>query len=317
MGSQFSRRWPQLVLWAFFLLALAYLGRIGWAWRSTLIPTPVATATPTPTPAARTFDPARSLEHVRAQMAFGPRVPNTQAATQAREYIRRVLQQNGWTVEFQAFTYRGVPLVNVVARRGRGPVFIVGAHYDSRRFADHDPDPEKRREPVPGANDGASGTAVLLELARVLTWDTDRYAVWLYFFDAEDQGNIDGWPWAVGARHAAAALPPELDVRGVIVVDMVGEAEQQIFWEGNSTPALREALWNTAARLGYDRYFVPQVRYTIIDDHIPFLERGIPAVDIIDFDYPYWHTTADTEDKIAAASLERVGRVVEAWLESR
>ncbi len=301
----------QGALLGIFVLAIGYLGRVGWA----LLPTPTPTPTWTPTPEARLFDGSRAFRHVEAQVAFGPRLPGSEAAGRTRLYIRDVLEQAGWRVEQEAFTFRGVRLVNLVARRGEGPVILLGAHYDTRRFAERDPDPARRREPVPGANDGASGVAVLLELARVLRWDTSRYAVWLYFFDAEDQGNIDGWPWSVGARYAARQVSPDTDIRAVIVPDMIGDADQQIYWERRSTPWLKASLWEVAARLGYGQTFIPQDKYTIIDDHLPFLEQGFPAALIIDFEYAAWHTTADTPDKVRPESLARVGRVIEAWVE--
>ncbi|MDI7275078.1 MAG: M28 family peptidase, partial [Anaerolineae bacterium] len=122
-----------------------------------------------------------------------------------------------------------------------------------------------------------------------------------------------GWPWSVGARHLADTLtdPPAF----VIVVDMVGDTDQQLYWEVSSTPWLRQRLWSLAEELGYGQFFTPSEKHHLADDHTPFLERGIPAVDIIDFDYPPWHTTADTPDRVSAASLERVGRVVECLLE--
>jgi len=96
---------------------------------------------------------------------------------------------------------------------------------------------------------------------------------------------------------------------------MIGDADQQIYWEANSTADLRERIWRVAAELGYSQYFIPQVGHSMLDDHTAFLERGIPAVDIIDFDYAYWHTTGDTLDKVSADSLERVGRTLQVWLE--
>ncbi len=303
----------QILLVVFFILAVGYLGQVGWGLR----PVPTPSPPPAPTVGRTWFEGQRAYKHVLAQMAFGPRVPGTEAAARTRLFIRNELLRVGWLAEQEAFVYEGVRVVNLVARQGQGPVIILGAHYDTRRVAELDPSADKRSQPVPGANDGASGVAVLLELARVLRWDTTRYAVWLYFFDAEDQGRLDGWPWAVGARYAARNLPPDIDVQAVIIVDMVGDADQQLYWEANSTPELRAALWDIAATLGYGAYFIPKEKYRIIDDHVPFLERGIPAVDIIDFDYPYWHTTEDTADKVSPESLERVGRVVQQWVETR
>lgn len=256
------------------------------------------------------FDGRRAYAHVQAQCAFGPRLPGSPAAQAVATYIHNTLESLGWQVTYQDFTYRGVPLRNVIARRGNGakPAVLLGAHYDTRRLADRDlnnPDVA-----VLGANDGASGVAVLLELARVL--GEPRQRVILAFFDAEDQGELAGWEWAVGANYLATHL--DEPVSAVIVVDMVGDADQQIYWEANSHQELRQRLWTIAAELGYSAHFIAQTKYRLLDDHIPFLRKGIPAVDIIDFDYPYWHTAGDTPDKVSPASLERVGRVLERYL---
>jgi glutaminyl-peptide cyclotransferase len=258
------------------------------------------------------FDGKKAYGHVLEQAAIGPRPAGSEEAQQTADYITGVLDKLGWTVESQEFVYNGIVGRNVVASRGGGGVIILGAHYDTRPLADRDPvDPSL---PVPGANDGASGVAVLLELARVLDLSESDVQVWLMFFDAEDRGGINGWPFSVGATYAAQRLT--VDPRAVVIVDMVGDADQQFFWEQNSDPQLNRQLWAVAADLGYEDYFIPRNGPAIIDDHLPFLQRGLSAVDIIDFDYPYWHTTEDTADKVSSASLERVGRVLEAWLES-
>jgi len=333
----------EIVLLAVFLLALAYLGRVGWYMRPTptltptLTPTPTPTYTPTPTPvpsptptatptrhqvppvgsAVDRFDGERAYRDVVAQVALGPRIPGSQASAQARAYFRKHLEQAGWQVSEQRFSYANVSLANLVARKGEGPVIIVGAHYDSRPRADNDPDPARRETPVPAANDGASGAAVLLELARVLRWDETQGAIWLYFFDAEDSGNIAGWPWVLGSSHAAQSLPRDTRVEAMVLLDMVGDRDQQFYWEGNSDPGLRAEVWLQSVQLGYGPYFIPRVKYSLTDDHVPFVQRGIPAVDVVDFDYPYWHTTEDTADKVAPESLTRVGRVITLWLEKR
>jgi Zn-dependent M28 family amino/carboxypeptidase len=194
----------------------------------------------------------------------------------------------------------------------------LGAHYDSRRCADQ---PEGGcPEPVLGANDGASGVAVLLELARVLELDWKERQIWLVFFDAEDNGHLDGWDWIAGSRQFALRVQDLRaageEFRAMILLDMIGDADLQIYYEGNSDPLLREEIWSAAGSLGFGESFIPQQKYSMIDDHIPFRELGIPSVDIIDFDYPPWHTTGDTLDKISAESLECVGRTMESWLES-
>lgn len=187
---------------------------------------------------------------------------------------------------------------------------MIGVHYDSRLGADQDPHPARRSEPVPGANDGASGVAVLLEMARRLPSDT--VPVWLVFFDAEDNGKLPSWDWILGSRAFVAALKEK--PRAAVIVDMVGDAHLNIFIEKNSDPQLSAQIWAQAAALGYEKLFIPIPKYRMLDDHIPFLEAGIPAVNIIDFDYPYWHTTADTADKVSADSLKAVGETLLAWV---
>jgi Zn-dependent M28 family amino/carboxypeptidase len=264
-------------------------------------------------PETATFDGERAYAHVTAQCDLGPRPTGSQAWQATGDTIIAELERQGWTVETQEFTYRDTPVRNIIGKSNSSseqPVIILGAHYDTRRSADQ----ENPAEPVLGANDGASGVAVLLELARVLGRSTERpYQVWLAFFDAEDNGDLDGWEWCVGSSYMAANLT--VTPQAVVVVDMVGDADQQLYLERNSDPAIQTQLWGIAATLGYTSTFVPEYRWSMLDDHTPFLQRGIPAVDVIDFNYPYWHTTRDTPDKVSAESLERVGRVLEVWLE--
>jgi Zn-dependent M28 family amino/carboxypeptidase len=255
------------------------------------------------------FDGEAAYGHVVAQCNFGFRPTGSEALRATGDYIIAELGRLGWAVETQEFTYHDTPVRNIIGRSGTGPVIIVGAHYDTRRSADM----EDASVPVLGANDGASGAAVLLELARTLDRDKLHNEVWLAFFDAEDDGRLDGWEWCVGSGYMAEHLT--VTPQAVVVVDMVGDADQQLYLEHNSDPALQAQLWDVAANLGYADAFVAEYEYAIFDDHVPFAQRGIPAVDVIDFDYPYWHTTQDTPDKVSAASLERVGRTVEVWLE--
>jgi Zn-dependent M28 family amino/carboxypeptidase len=257
---------------------------------------------------------------VLAQTEIGPRPTGSDAGWATGDYISAELNKAGWSTESQEFIFKGVRGRNLIGRKIVGleaqlskEVIIVGTHYDTRPAADFDPDPTRRNSWIDGANDGASGVAVLLELARVLDTDQLDREVWLIFFDAEDRGRLGGWPFSVGARHLAEQL--NVHPQSVVIVDMVGDADQNIYFERNSTKALNREIWATAAELGYADFFIPQVRHFVIDDHIPFLERAIPAVDIIDFNYPYWHTVEDTLDKVVPESLERVGRTLEVWLE--
>ncbi len=270
-----------------------------------------------PEPEPLVFDGEAAYSHVLAQCDLGFRPTGSEAGWATGDYIIAQLEEQGWAVETEEFTYRETPVRNVVGRSstgsdqgvGEGPVIVLGAHYDTRLSADEE-DPSV---PVMGANDGASGVAVLLELARTLDQDKLQHQIWLAFFDAEDNGRLDGWEWCVGSSYMAAHL--EIMPEAVVVVDMIGDADQQIFLERNSDAPLQTRLWEIAATLSYTDTFISEYRWAIYDDHVPFAQRGIPAVDIIDFDYPYWHTTQDTPDKVSAESLERVGRVLEVWLE--
>lgn len=263
------------------------------------------------------FDGDRAYAHAGAQCDFGPRPPGSEALRQAGNYIVDELEDQGWTVEEQTFEYQGVTVRNLIGRKGEGAPIIVGAHYDTRAVADRDPDPQQWDAPVPGGNDGASGVAVLLELARSLNVPQTGHEVWLAFFDGEDNGSdgLPGWDWIVGSSYMAGHLANNVDF--MILLDMIGDQDQRIYWEGSSTGWMREAVWEVAGQLGYSEHFIPRVGYNLIDDHRPFLNQGVPAIDIIDFDYPYWHTTEDTCDKLSRGSLARVGQVVEATLERR
>lgn len=261
------------------------------------------------------FDGQRALEDVEHQLTLGPRVPGSVAHQQAVNWIAETLRVAGWLVEIQETERLGHPIRNVIAKRGSGqPWLIIGAHYDSRIQSDQDPHPEAQGEPVPGANDGASGVAVLLELARVLPRNLDKQ-IWLVLFDAEDNGRIEGWDWILGSRAFAESLNSYPDA--VVIIDMIGDADLQIHLETNSDDQLSKEIWHQAATLGHNDVFISAERHSMLDDHTPFLELGIPAVDIIDFDYPYWHTISDTLDKVSPASLQVVGETLLAWVISR
>jgi glutaminyl-peptide cyclotransferase len=262
-------------------------------------------------PAPAFFDGTHAYADVQTQVAFGPRTPGSEGHAQIREWMRAELESAGWIVEVHESERLGHPIYNIIAKRNdKEPQIILGAHYDTRFFADNDPDVNKHTEPVPGANDGASGVSVLLELARSLPNDT--VPVWLVFFDTEDNGRIDGWDWILGSRAFAEEI--QIAPRAVVIVDMIGDADLNIYLEKNSDDQIRAEIWNTAAKLGYGSVFVNEEKFSMIDDHTPFLEAGIPAVDIIDFDYSYWHTTQDTVDKVSAESLHAVGDTLWHWV---
>ena len=280
-------------------------------------PTPTntrAAVIPSPTqsrPETVSFDGQRAYADVGTQVAFGARIPGSEGHAKVQKWMRAELESAGWQVEVQKSEAMGHPIENIVAKRGDAtPQIILGAHYDSRRFADNDPDPANHSQPVPGANDGASGVAVLLELARVLPQDT--VPIWLVFFDAEDNGRIEGWDWILGSREFVKNNP--VRPSAVVIVDMIGDADLNIYKEQYSSPELTDEIWSVATSLNYDNVFIPEYKHSIIDDHMPFVEVGIPAVDIIDIEYPYWHTMQDTPDKVSVESLQAVGETVHAWV---
>jgi Zn-dependent M28 family amino/carboxypeptidase len=261
------------------------------------------------------FDGSRAYQDVNHQLSFGARIPDSQAHSKTIDYIESEMKKSGWDVSGQDTQKMGHPIHNVIAKRGSGsPWVILGAHYDSRLVADQDTNPAARLQPVMGANDGASGVAVLLELGRVLP-KTVKGQVWLVFFDAEDQGNIAGWDWILGSRAFVESLQGKPD--SAIVIDMIGDKDLDLYWERNSNILLTQNIWSIAAQNGYAKQFIGQYKYSMIDDHTPFLERGIRAVDIIDFDYPFWHTSGDTVDKVSPESLKAIGDTLYAWLLSQ
>jgi glutaminyl-peptide cyclotransferase len=154
--------------------------------------------------------------------------------------------------------------------------------------------------------------AVLLELARVLTIPKNKQ-IWIVLFDIEDNGNLQDWDWILGSQYFA----DNLDIRPAVVVnlDMIGDTDLTIYKERNSTASITDEIWGVANQLGLSDVFIPEYAYSIIDDHTPFLRLGIKAIDIIDMDYPYWHTTKDDISKVSAKSLGAVGNVIEKWIE--
>ena len=200
------------------------------------------------------FDGARAFADAAYQVALGPRIPGSAAHSKISAWLRKELSPYGWQVEDQKGELQGHPINNIIARRGNsGSWIVLGAHYDTRLYADRDPDPGKRMEGVPGADDGASGVAVLLELGRTLPRDLPKQ-IWLVFFDAEDNGNIEGWVWILGSRWIVGQLGRYPDA--AVIVDMVGDANLNLYFEKNSDPSLSTQIWNQAALVGYSSSFI-------------------------------------------------------------
>ena len=275
--------------------------------------------------AEQEFDGAAAYEYVRTQVAFGPRVPNTEGHRQAGDWILSRLRLTADVIEEHPFTHvtregDTLELRNFLGRFNPDAQqrILYVAHWDTRPIADYAPDAAARERPILGANDGASGVAVLLGVAAALARTPPEVGVDLLFVDGEDYGD-----WAlredvlIGSTYYAENLSSEVERPLFAVVwDMVGDADLRIPQEGNShdfAPEVVRRVWSTAERLGYEKHFIGRVGRQITDDHIPLQEAGIRAIDVIDLDYGpnnrYWHTQEDTIDKVSAESLQIVGDV--------
>jgi Zn-dependent M28 family amino/carboxypeptidase len=269
--------------------------------------------------ASQQFDGRQALRWVEYQVAAGPRIPNTPAHRAVGDWLVAELRARADTVEVQEWTHvtqtgDTLHLRNVIARfrPAEANRVLYVSHWDSRPHADQDPDPAKRRLPVPGADDGASSTAVLLGVADALKHSPPSVGVDLVFVDGEDYGDFDGPDVLLGSKYFAQHLNAGYRPLFAVVWDMVGDRNQRFEQEGYSldrAPEVVERVWRTAEDLGLRRVFRAQRGGAITDDHIPLLEAGIRAIDVIDLDYEAWHTTADTPDKISAVSLANAGRV--------
>jgi Zn-dependent M28 family amino/carboxypeptidase len=265
------------------------------------------------------FDADRAFADLVRQTEFGPRVPGTEAHRACARWLTAQLDSLADTVWQQSFSAY-VPLVmdslsftNIIGRfapEKKGRV-LLGAHWDTRPFADQDPDSADRTRSFDGASDGASGVAVLLEIARALKAQPPPIGVDIVFFDGEDLGRTSAdHEWCLGSRYFAQRLPVKYD--WAIIADLVGDKDLTLYREGysyRSARALQDRIWNKARELG-ETAFREEVEFDITDDHVPFLMRGIPAVDIIDLRYQYWHTSEDTPANCSPASLRTVGRVM-------
>jgi hypothetical protein len=269
----------------------------------------------------REFAGARAFTYLEQQMQFGPRVPGTPAHERTGDWILEHLRATADTVAVQGFTHvtrqgTSLQLRNFFARFRPAATerVLLLAHWDTRPHADQSANLGQQRLPVPGANDGASGVALLLGVADVLKAKPPTVGVDLLFVDGEDYGNFvtDSNDVLIGSRYFARHQPPGYQPLFAVLFDMVADKDQQFYYEGNSqafAPEVVDRVWHTAADLGYGRIFVPGVRHTLTDDHVALQQVGIHAIDVVDFDYPYWHTTDDTIDKVSAASLQVVGDV--------
>ena len=277
------------------------------------------------TESAPSFSGDRAMELLEAQCALGTRAPGTVGNARLRTMLVDEATRLGLKPVVLCFRdqdpfsegKKDMEICNLVISTGptEGQRLWLGAHYDTRPVCDRDPDPARRGEFLPGANDGASGVAVLWHLMELLSAQPPPQGVDFLFFDGEDSGRSQlPRSYCLGSQHLVATRfdmgnPLGIQPRGLVLLDMVGEKELRIPMERNSYMAAPEwtmAIFARAAELGLDA-FVPEVGTAVFDDHIPFLEAGIPAVDLIDFTFPQWHTTGDTPEVCSPGSLEQVG----------
>ena len=257
------------------------------------------------------------------QVAFGPRIPGSPGHQRQLEWMHAWLSERADTVEMQSFvttTTEGVTLdlTNLFARfqPERADRILLVAHWDTRPLADQSATPEEREQPVPGANDGASGTAILLQLAEMFANNPPPVGVDLLFVDGEDFGPSTT-DMFLGAKHFAANQPPGYAPLYGVLIDMVGDRDPRFPIEGYSqqaAPEVVQRVWSVARDLGYDHVFVDERGGAISDDHVALNEGGIRTIDIIDFDYGpgnrYWHTPQDVVENTSAETLDMVGEVL-------
>jgi len=272
------------------------------------------------------FSGTQALAYVKQQVAFGPRVPGTEGHRRMSDWLIAQMRERADTVIVQEWRHvlasgDTVTLRNVFARfrPAAAERVLYLAHWDTRPIAESDPVPANRARPIPGANDGASGVALLIALADALRKSPPAVGVDLLFVDGEDYGSFDTQTDVLlGSTYFADHLPvPGYRPMYGVLFDMIGDADLRIPQEGNSVskaPEVVARVWAQAKELGYERYFPAEAGIPITDDHIPLLNKGLRVIDVIDLDYPHHHTLADDVSKVSARSLQIVGDVALALL---
>ncbi len=283
------------------------------------------------------FNPDSAYQYVKTQVDFGPRVPNTPAHSKCSAYLISLLKRFTPEVTVQqgrvyAYNKNLLNFKNIIAswNPDNPDRILLCAHWDSRPYADFDPDPANHKKPIDGANDGASGVGVLLEIARTLSLKNPNIGVDLILFDAEDygppqdhtlSGSTDAY-WGLGSQYwANNPHKPDYKAKYGILLDMVGAKNATFLMEGVSVQFAGDIVrqvWNTGNRLGYSSYFLYEQGGNITDDHIPINTiRNIPTIDIIHLDknsetgfYPYWHTIRDNLESIDKNTLKAVGQTL-------
>jgi len=270
------------------------------------------------------FNASVSYDLLKRQCDFGPRNPGSFGHQKCLEWMVAYFRSLGLIPIEQKFDIidprSGVKLhlTNIIVPIGLGetPPVMLCAHWDTRSVADRDRDPKLRDQPISGANDGASGVAVLMEIARVLVADPPSRPVLIALWDGEDIGR-ENHPdeYAAGSRYWARHQTPEPPAEAILL-DMVGDSDLRFpveWFSERYSPALRSDIWQIAEQIGVSA-FTDEQGPAVEDDHVPLIRAGIPSIDIIDFDYPYWHTQQDTPDKCSPESLGQTGRVLLAYI---
>ncbi|HEU4387264.1 MAG TPA: M28 family peptidase [Blastocatellia bacterium] len=257
-------------------------------------------------------DASRAFEHVRKLVDLGPHPSGSPAIKKAQDYLGNELKSYGLKVtedNFTGETPRGpIPMKNLIAELpgSRPDIVIIAGHYDTKQLGG-----------FVGANDGGSSAAAVLEMARVLAPTKQDATLWFVLFDGEEAViEWEGTDNTYGSRHLAAKLTADGSlkrIKAMILVDMIGDENLDLMIDGGSTRWLVDIVWRKAREIGHGRHFLGnESGYS--DDHIPFVERGIPAIDLIDFNYgpgnSYWHTAQDTLDKVSGESIKVVCDVV-------
>jgi glutaminyl-peptide cyclotransferase len=251
-------------------------------------------------PSADRFDSAKAWALLREQVELGPRPAGSEASRRLAERLRELLPHG---------RFQQVPdgLRNIVGTvRGREPGYVVvGAHYDTKDIPG-----------FLGANDGASGTAVLIRLARTIK--RPRHTLKFILFDGEEspRGTPNRLFEQRGLRGSKVAAPRYRDARAMVLIDFVGDRDLSIPREGFSYPDMWRKLRASAKRVGVARHFPPGVRGAIADDHLPFLREGVPSIDLIDFSFPCWHLVCDDLSRVSEASLDASGEALYPFLAS-
>ncbi len=326
--------WIELVLVGVLVAAVGFFGYLGYG----LIQ---AQATP------EEFSGEDALAAAATQMEFGPRIVGTESSIQVQDWLISEFQSAGWYPARQPFILpvpaenmppntvftstetSSVPMVqgmNIIAVNDEStetnrPVGWIVTRYDTRLWADADPDPAQRQMPVPGANGGASGPALVVEMAHTVKKAATGHKLCIVVLDGEANRGLPGWSELTGIDYYLQGLTGFLsqcqDPRFAVVLDLVGGADQQIYMEQGSDPSLADAIWQFADQLGHSDVIIAESKWEIPGPHEALSANQIPTVTLIDYDYPQRTTREDTIDKLSADSFTSIGETLTAWLEAQ